>query len=81
MSGRRAIAAGTGSGWDDHRNTSRLQLPPPNALPDALRALERLRLEQPALVAWVEDGAPRLTEAEHVERFGEPHAGRRGRRG
>lgn len=81
MSGRRAIAAGTGAGWDDRRNTSRVTMPLPNALPDALGALERLRREQPALVRWVEDGAPRLTEAEHVERFGEPHAGRARRRG
>lgn len=59
--------------FDDRRNSSRVRLPAPDALPNALRELARLRATQPALVRWIEDGYPTLTEAEHLERFGEPY--------
>ena len=59
--------------WDEHRNTSQVFPVPPNALPDARRALAALRAEYPELVAWVEEGAPRLTAAEHYARFGEDY--------
>lgn len=65
--------------WDEHRNTSRVFPVPPGALQAAERALERLRAEQPALVAWIAEGAPTLSEAEHLARFGEPYQRRRGR--
>ena len=59
--------------WDDKRNTSRVQPVPPNVYPDAMRALARLRATHQALVQWIEDGYPTMTEAEHYERFGEPY--------
>ena len=62
-------------GWDEHRNTSRVFLVPPDALPTALRAMQALRRDQPALVKWIEDGHPTLTDAEHLARFGEPYRG------
>lgn len=62
--------------WDDKRNTSRVRPVPPDALPNALAALARLRASDPALVKWIEDGYPTLTEDEHVQRFGEPHPSR-----
>lgn len=34
--------AGSGSQFDERRNSSRVILPPPNALPDARRALARV---------------------------------------
>lgn len=63
------------SWWDHSRNTSAVFQPLPNALPDALRSLAALRRNDPALVRWIEDGHPTLTEEEHVERFGEPYQG------
>lgn len=63
--------------WDDHRNSSAVFDVPPHAADEALEALARLRRDDPALVKWICDGAPRLTEAEHVERFGEPYGGHR----
>ena len=62
-----------GGGFDERRNTSRVWPVPPNALPDALRSLTALRRTDPALVQWIEDGHPNLTEADHLERFGEPY--------
>lgn len=59
--------------WDEHRNTSRVFPVPPGALDEALRSLAALRRNDPALVRWLEDGHPRLTEAEHVARFGGPY--------
>lgn len=56
--------------WDERRNTSSASRVPPNALPEALAALRRV---PPELRRWIVDGAPRLTEAEHLERFGEPY--------
>jgi len=67
--GRRNVAV-----WDDRRNTSRVTPPPPHAAADARRALDRLRLDDPELVSWIEAGAPRLTHDEHVRRFGERYA-------
>jgi hypothetical protein len=57
--------------WDEHRNTSRVFPVPPNALAEALEALQRI---DPRLRAWIEAGAPRLTHEEHFERFGELYA-------
>ena len=66
--------------WDKHRNTSQVFPVPPDALPAALRSLAALRRDQPALVKWLADGHPTLTDAEHLERFGEPYRGVRSRR-
>jgi hypothetical protein len=48
-------------------------LPPPNALPDAIRALASFRRDDPAHAQWILDGFPTLSEAEHLRRFGEPY--------
>ena len=63
--------------FDESRNTSRVRPPAPDALPNALRALAQLRRSDPALVQWLEDGHPTLTDAEHVERFGAPYSARK----
>lgn len=76
LAGRRNVAV-----FDERRNTSRVFTVPPDALPDARRALAQLRRDEPALVAWIAAGAPRLTEQEHVERFGEPYQAGTSRRG
>lgn len=65
--------------WDERRNTSRVFPVPPDAFPNALRALAQFRRTDPARAQWIEDGAPTLTDAEHVERFGEPYKGHRAR--
>lgn len=72
----------SGGRFDERRNTSQLRLPAPDALPNALRALEALRRNEPELVRWIEDGAPRLSEDEHLRRFGGPWVplAKRGRR-
>jgi hypothetical protein len=57
--------------YDDGRNASRVRPVPPDALPQALGSLRRLRETDPLLVAWIEDGAPRMTHDEHISRFGE----------
>lgn len=59
--------------FDERRNSSRVFPVPPDALPNALRALAGLRGEYPELVAWIEEGAPNLTAAEHYARFGEDY--------
>ncbi len=69
----RARAVGAAAQWDQRRNSSLVIPPPPNALPDALAALRRFRETNPALHRWITDGHPLLTDAEHVERFGEPY--------
>jgi hypothetical protein len=56
--------------WDRRRNTSQVHAVPPDALPRALSALRVLRATDPALVTWLQDGHPNLTEHEHRERFG-----------
>lgn len=61
--------------FDERRNTSRVFPVPPNALPDARRALAQLRRDDPALVQWIRDGYPTLSEAEHVARFGGAYSG------
>lgn len=66
--------------WDDRRNTSRVQKVPPHALPEALDALARFRRAHPAHAAWIAEGAPTLTDDEHVRRFGEPYKTTRARR-
>ncbi len=60
------------STWDDRRNTSQVFPVEPGALREAFRALASLRERDPALVRWIEDGHPNLTQEEHVQRFGEP---------
>jgi len=74
------VYAGAAGRFDERRNTSRVIPVPPNALPDALRALERFRDTHPDLYAWIADGAPRLTDADHVARFGSSYKSGRGRR-
>ncbi len=59
--------------WDETRNSSRERRPSPTALADCRASLSALRRNDPALVQWIEDGHPTLTEAEHVERFGAPY--------
>lgn len=66
-----------GAAWDERRNSSRTFAPAPGAARDAVRACRELRARHPELVAWIEAGAPRLTELEHTERFGMPY--RRGK--
>jgi hypothetical protein len=68
LTGRKNVVA-----WDEHRNSSRVFPVPPNARPEAVAALAAFQRSQPALYAWIASGAPRLTEAEHVERFGAPY--------
>ena len=67
--------------FDEHRNSSRVFPVPPDALPNAMRALNALRADYPELVAWVEEGAPRLTAEEHYRRFGEDYAPRKRTKG
>lgn len=74
--GRRNVAV-----FDERRNSSRVFGVPPDALPNALRALERLRRDDPELVSWIEAGHPLLTHDEHVRRFGVPWAATSTRRG
>lgn len=66
--------------WDEARNSSQLRMPSPTAGADCARALAALRRSQPALVQWVEDGYPTLTDEEHIQRFGEPYGRARSRR-
>lgn len=74
-------AVGAAARWDERRNTSKVQPVPPDALPAAFAALDRLRDDDPALVRWILDGHPTLTEAEHFERFGVAHEARSRRTG
>lgn len=67
--------------WDEHRNTSRVFPVTEQDVENARRALARFHAESPALVQWLRDGHPTLTEAEHVARFGEPYRGVKARRG
>jgi hypothetical protein len=46
----------------------------PEALKRAMESLAALRRNDPALVKWIEDGYPTLTEVEHLQRFGKPHS-------
>jgi hypothetical protein len=65
--------------FDERRNSSAVVAPPPDALPNALRAMATWRRENPAHAQWIADGYPTMTEAEHVERFGEPYVSHRRR--
>ncbi len=67
-----------GAQFDEHRNTSRVFPVEPNALPNALHALETFARQHPEHARWITDGAPPLTDDEHVARFGEPY--KRGKR-
>lgn len=66
------------TGWDEHRNTSRVFPVAKGAHRDALAALRTIPA---ALREWLTDGAPRLTEAEHLARFGEPYVATHSRKG
>ena len=66
--------------WDEHRNSSRVFPVPPTALPEAVAALAAFRRTQPRLYEWVAQGAPTLTDAEHLARFGAPYEHRRSRK-
>ena len=56
--------------WDSRRNTSAVKGPPPGAVTDAIRTLERWRWDNPNHADWIEAGHPTMTEDEHVRRFG-----------
>lgn len=68
------------TGYDEKRNTSRVWPVTPQDGENARRALAAFRRDYPELVRWLVDGHPRLTDAEHVERFGAPYSGVRTRR-
>lgn len=74
--GRRNVAV-----WDERRNTSRVTKVTHEDVRQARAALERFRRDDPELVSWIEAGHPRLTDAEHVRRFGEPYTPLTRRRG
>ena len=59
--------------YDERRNTSRVFPVTVQDGENARRAVTALRRTDPALVQWIEDGHPRLTEAEHIQRFGVPY--------
>ena len=67
--------------WDERRNTSRGGQVSHEDVRQARNALERLRRDDPELVSWIEAGHPRLTDDEHVRRFGEPYTPTTRRRG
>ena len=69
-----------GTAWDERRNTSRVFPVPPGALRAALDALARLRVDDPALVDWIEAGAQNLSDDEHRRRFGAAYTATRSRR-
>ena len=66
--------------WDERRNSSRVFPVSPQDVDNARNALHRLRITDPALVEWIEAGHPTLTEAQHVEQFGEPYRAARARK-
>jgi hypothetical protein len=59
--------------FDERRNSSRVFPVPPDAHKDVLRAVAAWREREPAAYRWLADGHPRLTEDDHVARFGEPY--------
>jgi hypothetical protein len=63
------------SRFDEHRNTSRVWPVTEQDAENARRALAAFHRSNPALVKWLEDGHPRLTDDEHVARFGESYSG------
>lgn len=42
-----------------------------------LAELDAFRLAEPELYAWIASGAPRVTEADHLELFGKPYEKRK----
>jgi hypothetical protein len=69
-----------GGTWDYKRNTSRVFPVPPDALPNALRALQSFREREPVHAAWIADGYPNMTADEHVAMFGIPYVKARPKR-
>jgi hypothetical protein len=53
--------------------------PPPEspAVRALLAELDAFRLAEPELYAWIASGAPRVTEADHLELFGKPYEKRK----
>lgn len=70
MTRERRVYAGQAGQWDERRNTSRVRPVEHGALDAAVYALAKWRASDPRHAAWIIDGAPPLTEREHVERFG-----------
>jgi hypothetical protein len=66
--------------FDEHRNSSRVFPVTAQDAENARRALARFAQDDPLLYAWVAEGAPRLSEAEHLARFGEPYRGVKARK-
>lgn len=66
--------------YDERRNSSAVFPVPPDALPNVRRALAAFERDYPAMQSWICEGAPTLTEDEHLIRFGEPYKSHRGRR-
>lgn len=68
---KRVRVVGSATRFDERRNTSRVFRPPPDALPNALRALESCRRDQPQLCAWIDAGAPPIrSDDDHRRWFG-----------
>jgi len=66
--------------WDPKRNTSQVFPVTLQDVENARRALEAYKRDYPAHYQWIIDGPPNLTEAEHVQRFGEHYKGVRARK-
>jgi len=66
--------------YDERRNSSHVFPVPPGAVDEADRALRRWAAENPSRVLGILDGAPTLTHAEHVARFGVPYERTRAKR-
>lgn len=69
----RVYAVGAATQWDASRNTSSVRAPAPDALANATRALAAFRRDYPELHSWIAAGAPRLSEHDHLVRFGVPY--------
>ena len=66
--------------FDERRNSSRVWPVSPLDVENATKALASFRSSDPALHAWISDGAPRLTHDDHFARFGEPYRATRSKR-
>lgn len=74
MSGDKVHAVGKAARWDPKRNTSMVQPVPPDALPNALRALAAYRREHPEVYAYIAAGSPAIqTQDDHIRWFGRPY--------